>query len=693
MTVEEKINNLRYRLEKFRQGLFLRESIVGDGQSLMDSKKIGDSIQEFDAILSELNEIVIKQLERLYYWDEIENILVLIVENRVGIDLADRKQYARDIINFGKSEEWLTISDYLISVLSRCGLAENYLFSMINTSSRSIVPELSNIARYTANAGLNGYQAQEVNMELTKSLVRRDEAIYIALTKAQIEYSAYKAKHDEDLRFEREKNKMRGIIGSVANELKISDEKNDIDYRELEKRFIENNNLVRLIRDSKPVIYYWDCEKNVYAIFETKIIILTALNTYAYDEYGEDIEISTTKLDSIVNRMLHKSVPLLDENEKVKFGTPMQVFFRDGYYGLDDRGLYKVNTKNYFHKFCLPYLIDTYDLRLFNVKLDFDKIVGHIFDEDMTKITLLYQIIGAILSDVALKNVFVFQGVSNGGKSTLSHIIMNLLDDNDVKFVGSINEINTTKCSSYEGRIKLLCVDDAPNERWSDSTVSYLKTRLRGVMKKGETLFKILLCTNYPIYYKSEDGRDESMDSRIVVLPFEKDLKSATIDNNEIREFVNYIHSEKFEEEKLYIAIRSLYYFKEVLNNDCEFVYRYPINSCVVGSKMNMNMFNDKDDDTVIDVTDSIIINTGQTISDKNFTLIELLKNNFEYTEEEKDYMSAEQIFDYIYEFIPGTKGRVHDVGKVVKSVFGDKAVNYRRGGKTWYTIKLKERQ
>lgn len=105
MTVEEKINNLRYRLEKFRQGLSVRESIVGDGQSLIASKKNSNSVQEFDAILSELNEIVIRQLERLYYWDEIENILVLIVENRVGIDLADRKQYARDIISFGKSEE------------------------------------------------------------------------------------------------------------------------------------------------------------------------------------------------------------------------------------------------------------------------------------------------------------------------------------------------------------------------------------------------------------------------------------------------------------------------------------------------------------------------------------------------------------------------------------------------------------
>ena len=686
MLYAEKVDDLRRRLEFFREILSAKDADVNVGQDLTVIK-IDDSVREFDIILNKLDEVVISKLERFCHWNDIENILILIVENRNGIDLVERKQYAIDLINLGRMEKWTSISDYLRDCL-RCNLAEQMLLCGWNED-----PRLMYISNGTVQFGVNGYQAQLINTEFAKSLMRREEAVYIARNKAQIEYLEYKAKHDEDLRFEREKNKMKGIIGSVANKLRISDEKNDIDYRELEERFIENSNLIRLIRDSKPVIYYWDCVKKVYAIFETKTIILTALNTFAYDEYGEDIEISTTKLESSVNRMLHNSVPLLEGNEKVKFGTSSQVFFRDGYYSLDDGILHMVNTKDYFHKFCLPYLIEMYYLNQVNkveIELDFDKVVGHIFDEDMTKITLLYQIIGAILSDVALKNVFVFQGVSNGGKSTLAHIIMGLLNDDDVKFIGSINEINTTRCSSYEGRVKLLCVDDAPNERWSDSTVSYLKTRSRGVMKKGETLFKILLCTNYPICYKTEDGRDESMDNRIVVLPFEKDLKSATIDNGETREFVDYINSEKFEEEKLYIAIKGLYYFREVLNNDCEFFYRYPLNSCVVGSKMNMNMFNDKDDDIVIDVTDYTIINTNDNISEKNFRLIEWLKENFEITENENEYLMSERVFDYIREFMPETKGRVHDVGKVVKAVFGDK-VDFRRNGKTWYKIKLKK--
>lgn len=685
MLYAEKVDDLRRRLEFFRERLSAEDADVNVGQNLTVTK-IDDSVREFDIILGNLDKIVISKLERICYWDEIENILILIIENRNGIDLVERKQYAIDLINLGRMEKWISISDYLRGCL-RCNLAEQMLLCGWNEDSR-----LMHINNYTGRCGVNNYQAQLINTEFAKSLMRREEAVYIARNRAQIEYLKYKAKHDEDLRFEREKNKMKDIVGSVANELRISDDKNDIDYRELEKRFIENNNLVRLIRDSKPVIYYWDCGKKVYVIFETKITILTALNTFAYDEYGEDIEISTTKLESSVNRMLHKSVPLLEGNEKVKFGISTQVFFRDGYYDLDDGVLHMVNTMDYFHKFCLPYLINVYYLNQINevkIELDFDKIIGHIFDEDETKIILLYQIIGAILSDVALKNIFVFQGVSNGGKSTLAHIIMRLLNDDDVKFIGSMNEINTTKCSPYDGRIKLLYVDDAPNEKWNDSTVSYLKTRSRGIMKKGETLFKILLCTNYPIYYKTEDGRDESMDSRIVVLPFEKDLKSATIDNSEVKGLVDYMHSEKFEKEKVHIAARSLYYFREVLNNNCEFVHRYPINSCVVGSKVNMNIFNDKNDDVIIDVTDYTIKNTSKNISEKNSKLIEWLRENFEITENE--YLMAEQVFDYIREVMPETHGRIHDVGKVVRSVFGDK-VDFRRNGKTWYKIKLKSR-
>ena len=191
--------------------------------------------------------------------------------------------------------------------------------------------------------------------------------------------------------------------------------------------------------------------------------------------------------------------------------------------------------------------------------LDFDRFLSYIFDGDALKMKLTYQIIGAILSDLPMKNVFVFQGVSNGGKSLLSDIIIRLRDSRDVELVGSINEINASKSKSYEGRTKLLYIDDAPNEKWSDTTVSYLKTRSSGISRVKESSFKILLCTNYPILYRTEDGRDYSMDSRIVLLPFAKDLKAASKADNGVYWLIQYAQGEKFEQEKSIIAMKALF--------------------------------------------------------------------------------------------------------------------------------------
>ena len=40
----------------------------------------------------------------------------------------------------------------------------------------------------------------------------------------------------------------------------------------------------------------------------------------------------------------------------------------------------------------------------------FDEILDDVFDGDMDKIRLLYQILGAIMSNINLKHIFVFQG-------------------------------------------------------------------------------------------------------------------------------------------------------------------------------------------------------------------------------------------------------------------------------------------
>ena len=559
--------------------------------------------------------------------------------------------------------------------------AHNLLFNMGNSNAM-----LDSIILCVAPSRFNNYQAQEINTEYAKSVIRENEERNKAMTKAQIELLTYRAKHEEDLRFEFERQKLNSVP-------LIEDQSNstiDVNYMELEDDFIKSKNLVKIMDDYEIVIYYWNTTRKHYVSFKTKTNMITALSIYAYEKYGRDIELSNTKLEYAVNRMINSSVPLLGEGCNVKRRTDTQVFFQNGWYSLTDNKFYIEDTREYFHTECLPYSFESFGNAVSLPELKFDIFLNYIFDGDELRIKFLYQIIGAILSDVPVKNIFVFQGVSNGGKSLLSNAIMRLRDCTDVELIGSINEINSAKSKSYEGRIKLLYIDDAPNEKWSDSMVSYLKTRSSGISRVKESSFKILLCTNYPILYRTEEGRDYSMDSRIVLLPFAKDLKAASRLDNGLDFLVRYIQGEEFEQEKSAIAMKAFIYFSEVLANNREFAIRYPLNECVVSSRLGRaNIDSDIAGEKVKNCIE-IKLNK-QPISDKNSNLMNFLKENFELSYDEKECMTAEQILLCIRQSMPDTNGRVNEVGKPIKAIFGEECcLGKRVDGKICYKLKLK---
>ena len=565
-----------------------------------------------------------------------------------------------------------------------CMAAHQVLFSKWDPN-----PAFTNITSCVSLYGFNGYQAQEINTEYAKSMIRENEERNKALDKAQIELLTYRAKHEEDLRYELERRRLNSKV-SLVEESPNSAMK--INYMELEEHFIEAENLVRIMSDYEIIVYYWDAKRKHYVPFKTKTSMVTALSAFAYKKYGREIEISNTKLEDTVNRMINFSVPLLSEDCDVKQSTDMQVFFRNGWYNLADNKFYKSadskDTREYFHTDCLPYSFEDSGNLLSSLNLNFDVFLNYIFDGDELKIELVYQIIGAILSNISLKNVFIFQGVSNGGKSLLSEVILRLRDSSDVELVGSINEINASKSKSYEGRIKLLYIDDAPNEKWSDATVSYLKTRSSGISRVKESSFKILLCTNYPVLYRTEDGRDYSMDSRIVLLPFVKDLKASSKIDNGLDFLVQHIQGEVFEQEKPLIAMKALGYFREVLTNNREFMIQYPLNKYVVLSKLDrVNVGGNPAEENVKNCIE-IRLNK-QSISDKNPILMNFLRENFELSNDERDYMTAEQILSYIRQAMPSTNGRVNEVGKPIKAVFGEECcLGKRADGKICYKLK-----
>lgn len=55
------------------------------------------------------------------------------------------------------------------------------------------------------------------------------------------------------------------------------------------------------------------------------------------------------------------------------------------------------------------------------------------------------------------------------------------------------------------------------------------------------------------------------------------------------------------------------------------------------------------------------------------------------------EYLIADTVLQIIEEVIPGTNGRVQNVGKPVKAVFGaDCSWSRRKDNKTWYKIRRK---
>lgn len=618
--------------------------------SIIDEKIESGAIygdQDFLNKVKELRDLVLIPLLQFNQWDLLGAIMYVLFDNSLSLHL---KRYIVDnLINIIKNHR----SDLLLNFC------------------------VEHVFPFTGDRGI--FKAQAM------SQIRIKEDHQKKMNTINVQLWGRERKHEQDVRFAEENKRCNG---EDLRQQKMTDsEIVPIDYFALEESFIEENWLVKIMQDGESKIYYWDNDTRRYVSFETKVKMTTALKTYAYEKYGNQINLSSNEIDSVINRMIYSSVPLLDKSDRVQSSRYEQIFFRNAYVDLKESCYHICDTRNYFHVFCLPCDFPEED----TIPANFEKLLDYMFECDKTKKTLVYEIIGAIVSNVPLKNVFVFQGLSNGGKSTLAEIIMRLFDENDFKIIGSINEIDENKSKKDEGRIKLLYIDDAPNEKWNTSTVSYLKTRSRGIKSSGAPSFKVLLSTNYSIAFKTEDGRDESMENRIVAVPFEKDLKTATKEDNRIGELIQSLLDGRLEKERPYILKSALQRFIVVLKNGIEFVRRYPLNACVIKSETKPLSVDSDTNDEPKSKASPEKCSYSQKISAENSYLTNWLKENFELTDNEKEYLKAETILDFIKEIMPDTEGRVNDVGGPVKAVFGkDCCWSKRKDNKTWYKIKRK---
>ena len=429
--------------------------------------------------------------------------------------------------------------------------------------------------------------------------------------------------------------------------------------------------------DGKYPVYIWEEKFCHYRRIENLTELysrLKKLSRSISSEMGYDRPILLTdhKTKEIVDNLIYSSALTIEEKGIIQ-PSEERVFFQNGYYDLYEGKFHQTDTTGYFHLFCLPY---DYDDNA-GEPVIFDTMLANMFDNDKKKIELSYQIIGAILSDVTrLKSLFVFKGVPHGGKSTLGDLIASFLAENTVESFPNMDSIETSKIKPYERNRKLLYIDDAPDKVWNSSTVSYLKSRSRGLSGANAVVFKILFCTNYAISCNTEEDK-KSLEARLVILSFDNDMKgfNKNHDTSTIQRMIR-CH---FESERQAIVKKALEQFKVVLDRGGEF------------TKLDDNLSN------AIRVSSSPVIprsaakenTTRQTISDKNEAVCDLIRQNYERTDDPERFTTPTSILDFIIKKMPDTNGKEGEVGKVVRFVFGNDVTtgNRTKDGKTRYKI------
>ena len=673
------MTDVQEKLRRFRENpLSARPPTPNEITALRFPGELNNPIDQLSIFVYTLNGLI-EKFEKLNRYEEIDFLLDAFNYNQkyeigvcVFLSLSGRLDAVIKVIGLLKSNrmrEFYEFGDRLrFYSLEDAIRYLNTIFHQPTTLNElsANVSRLNQILSYTGGAGLRLDQQQDVNKKVAESFIDIYKDEQQLLNKATIGLAEKRSTNDEEIRFAREKAE---IVTTTGVNPFSPNEAAKIDFFNLEKDFIVTCHLVRVERDGDPEVYRWEENTYRYVAFSTLNALEGYATSYVYKKCGPRADFSDTDVDKMVRRLRYETAPILGKPGAPKVSNEMQVFFPNGYYDLRAKCFCPMDTTRYFHLFCMPF---PYKEQADEPSV-FESICLKIFEGDDQKLKLAYQIIGAIISHVNLKYVFVFQGEKHGGKTTLMKCIRGLFYSDEIKLVGSMREISDGKGFRTEKKVRLLTVDDAPNEKWNDNVVSYLKTRSSGASDESSARFKILLNTNYPITMKTADGRDSSIDTRIIVLPFNKDMKEA---GDSDPQFIKDYFKNQYEEERPGNVKKELEAFDEVLQNNETFLPLFSLNAVVSGSN-----------NVGIVVAPEERENLLFRIVDENFDFVD----NDQFLAEPKTGMLAKHVYNYINGEQPNLVSRPAELSKQLKNLFSDKFASREYADKTYFNLRLKD--
>lgn len=222
----------------------------------------------------------------------------------------------------------------------------------------------------------------------------------------------------------------------------------------------------------------------------------------------------------------------------------------------------------------------------------FDRFLHQITGGDNLLSERILQIIGYILTcDMGAKSLFIFQGVSNSGKSVLCKLIQSMFSINAYMPIQADKLNGRFALSEIYGKSLLICSDftSAPISEectsilkqitGSDTLVSDQKYR---EAVRFESYAKVIICSNHPVITKTQDS---AFNNRLVAVPFQYSVPKTEQNPSMAEEMLN---------ERDGIATKAIFDYWRVRNNKYVFSGDYEPNLVVEN--------NDKQNSIEIDI-------------------------------------------------------------------------------------------
>ena len=501
-------------------------------------------------------------------------------------------------------------------------------------------------------------------------------AVNRKLAFSDIEIGTRMALHDEDLRYEHEK-KRRNQRSDSTEPTKYTNSSTDattsqtstfIDWKKLVEEFIKKYAIVAVKKRGKRdrVIMILNEDENRHVEVSLKDLEDYCIS-FIEDTYP-DIEIATKNVSRAMLRLKH-CIPKL-EKSSLRQLEAHQVMFMNGFFDVKKCEFHSIaeSERNQYYttfSFDMEYQQTSHKPKVF------DRLLMDALDGDKEAVRLAYEQIGAIFTPIpTLKKIFLFQGVSNAGKTRIGNIIARCMPEEDTLVLNNLSELTKEKLDSYP--LRLVLIKELDKNKLHAKKIATLKALSDGSTHTAFT--KVLMSTNYPIYTDEGGSIELALRNRLSTLPFPKPMMNRDPD-------VSCFEDVHFENEKQGIIITALIYFSEVLNNNNKFYKDFEPNICV--NAENEDQFGDKED-----VQPVVKASNRQGTSTE-----EIIEQLFEIRDTVNEEMTAEHIMNAVNNFSPKNETRIsrkEEVGKNIRAVFGEELKSQRIKGVMCYNLNWK---